>query len=233
MSDLVDYSRQGAAAVIRFNNGKVNALSPDMIEAINTALDRAEEEKAVVVLTGHDGLFSGGFDLKVMQKGIVATDAMITAGSRLTRRLLAFPRPVIAACSGHAIAKGAFLLLACDHRIGLAGDYKIGLNEVAIGMTMHHVGIELVRGRLAPVFYNRTMINAEMFGPADAVTAGFLDELAESSAELLEMALAKAEQMAQLHSDAHYQTKLKARKPLLEALDRAIDLDMEERLAQA
>lgn len=233
MSDLVDYSRHGAAAVIRFNNGKVNALSLEMIETINAALDRAEEERAVVVLTGHDGLFSGGFDLKVMQTGMVATNAMITAGSRLTRRLLAFPRPVISACSGHAIAKGAFLLLASDHRIGLAGDYKIGLNEVAIGMTMHHVGIELVRGRLAPVFYNRTMINAEMFGPAEAVTAGFLDELVGTSAELLETALAKAEQMAQLHADAHYQTKLKARKSLLEALDRAIELDEQGRLAKA
>jgi len=231
MSEFLQYSRHGAAALIRFNNGKVNAFSPDMLAAINSALDQAEAEQAIVVLTGHEGLFSGGFDLKVMQQGIEAAGNMVDAGSRLTRRMLAFPRPIIAACSGHAIAKGAFLLLASDYRIGVEGSFKIGLNEVAIGMTMHHAGIELCRGRLAPVYYNRAMINGEMFGPQAAVEAGFLDQLVESQDKLLETAFAMAEQMALLNAEAHYQTKLKARKQQLDALDQAIELDKEARSA--
>lgn len=225
MSDLIQYTELDDAVLIRFCNGKVNAMSPPMLTAINEALDKAEEAAKPVILSGQPGMFSGGFDLKVMQQGIEAGRAMVEMGSRLTRRMLAFPLPIIAACNGHAIAKGAFLLLACDYRIGVSGDFKICLNETMIGMTMHHVGIELCRGRLAPVYFNRAMINAEMFDPQAAISAGFLDAVVADEDALQQAAVAQAQQMAALNQQAFSQTKVKARKQWLEALDWAIEED--------
>lgn len=165
MSELVSCHIKNQVATITIQNGKVNAISHQVVDQLNQALDQAQQAQAVVVLTGQAGMFSGGYDLKIMKESMSAAMALVEKGSTLARRMLAFPYPVLAACSGHAVAKGAFLLLAADYRIGVDGAFKIGLNEVAIGMTMHHGGVELARGRLAPVFFNRSVILAEMVSP--------------------------------------------------------------------
>ena len=229
MSDLVSYHFADGIARISLDNGKANALSPDVFAALNNALDRAEQDRAVVVLSGKPGIFSGGYDLKVMTSSPEAAKALVSVGSSLSRRLLSHPYPIVAVCTGHAIAKGAFLLLSADYRIGVAGPFKIGLNEVAIGMTMHHAGIELARARLTPSAFNRSVINAEMFSPEQAVEAGFLDQVA-SATELEAEALAVATQLTQLNMTAHRNTKLKTRKALLELLDWAIEEDKQHKL---
>jgi enoyl-CoA hydratase len=138
--------------------------------------------------------------------------------------MLAHPSPVIVACPGHAVAKGAFLLLSADYRIGVEGPFNIGLNEVRIGMTMHHVGIALARDRLSTPVFQRSVINAEMFNPQGALAAGFLDRV-ESADQLLPAANEVAEQLKTLNMSAHKNTKLKVRKELLDALDSAIAVD--------
>ena len=177
MTDLVNYQLNDGVATITISNGKANALSHEVFDALNEALDRAEQDKAVVILTGQPGILSGGYDLKEIQKGPKEATALVSMGSKFTRRLAAFPFPIIGACSGHAIAKGAFILLSVDYRIGIQGSFKLGLNEVAIGMTMHHAGIEIARHRLTPAHFYRSVVNAEIFSPAGAVEAGFLDEV--------------------------------------------------------
>ena len=229
MSELVSYSFSDGIARLGLDNGKANALSPEVFEALNAALDRAELDRAVVVISGKPGIFSGGYDLKVMTASPEAAKGLASIGSSLSRRLLAHPYPVVAVCTGHAIAKGAFLLLSCDYRIGVQGPFKIGLNEVAIGMTMHHAGIELARARLTNSAFNRSVINAEMFSPEQAVEAGFLDR-AVPAEELEAEAMAIASQLTQLNMTAHRKTKLKARKGLLELLDWAIDEDKHHNL---
>ncbi|MDY3197683.1 MAG: crotonase/enoyl-CoA hydratase family protein [Pseudomonadaceae bacterium] len=229
MSELVSYSFSDGIARLGLDNGKANALSPEVFEALNAALDRAEQDRAVVVISGKPGIFSGGYDLKVMTTSPEAAKGLVSIGSSLSRRLLAHPYPVVAVCTGHAIAKGAFLLLSCDYRIGVQGPFKIGLNEVAIGMTMHHAGIELARARLTNSAFNRSVINAEMFSPEQAVEAGFLDR-AVPAEELEAEAMAIASQLTQLNMTAHRKTKLKARKGLLELLDWAIDEDKHHNL---
>ncbi|MGQ7274042.1 crotonase/enoyl-CoA hydratase family protein [Marinobacter sp. V034] len=224
MTDLVDYQLNDGVATIIINNGKANALSHEVFEALNAALDRAEQDKAVVILTGQPGIFSGGYDLKEMQKGAKEASALVKVGSTLTRRLAAFPLPVIGACSGHAIAKGAFILLSVDYRIGVEGDFKLGLNEVMIGMTMHHAGIEIARHRLTPSHFYRSVINAEIFSPEDAVTAGFLDKVVAPE-QLMAHAKAVAGQFQQLNMRAHAQTKLKTKADYLALLDRCIEDD--------
>ncbi|WP_417531160.1 crotonase/enoyl-CoA hydratase family protein [Marinobacter lipolyticus] len=226
MTDLVSYELNDGIATITIANGKANALSHEVFEGLNSALDQAEQDKAIVILTGQPGVFSAGYDLKEMQKGPKEAGALVKVGSTLTRRLAAFPLPVIGACSGHAIAKGAFILLSVDHRIGVEGPFKLGLNEVAIGMTMHHAGIEIARHRLAPAHFYRSVVNAEIYNPEGAVEAGFLDEVVPQDA-LLERAGALATQFKKLNMRAHRETKVKAKADYLALLDRCIQQDAE------
>ncbi|WP_122419009.1 crotonase/enoyl-CoA hydratase family protein [Pseudomonas viridiflava] len=224
MSDLVSYQLDDGIATLTLNNGKVNAISPDVIAAFNVALDQSEKDRAVVIVTGQPGILSGGYDLKVMTSSPEAASSLVTEGSTLARRMLSHPFPIIVACPGHAIAKGAFLLLSADYRIGVEGPFNIGLNEVQIGMTMHHAGIELARDRLRKSAFNRSVINAEIFNPEGAMQAGFLDQVVSVEA-LSETARTVATQLKKINMNAHGKTKLKSRKAFLDTLDAAIELD--------
>ncbi|WP_433885015.1 crotonase/enoyl-CoA hydratase family protein [Pseudomonas vranovensis] len=226
MSELITYHLEDGIATLTLNNGKVNAISPDVIKAFNAALDQAVQDRAVVIITGQPGILSGGYDLKVMTAGPKEAVSLVTAGSTLARRMLSHPFPIIVACPGHAVAKGAFLLLSADYRIGVEGPFSIGLNEVQIGMTMHHAGIELARDRLRRAAFHRSVINAEMFDPVSAVDAGFLDKVVPVE-QLQETALTAARQLKKINMNAHKHTKLKVRKALLELLDDAIIRDQE------
>jgi enoyl-CoA hydratase len=224
MTELVSYQFDDGIATMTLFNGKVNAISPDVIAGFNVALDRALEDKAIVIITGQAGILSGGYDLKVMMSSPQNAIALVTLGSLLARRMLAHPYPIIVACSGHAVAKGAFLLLSADYRVGIEGPFTIGLNEVKIGLTMHHVGIELARDRLRKAAFQRSVVNAEMFNPQSARDAGFLDAVVPPE-ELMKAALAMAQQLKTINLQAHAGTKLKVRKKLLETLDQAIEMD--------
>ena len=226
MNEFVAYQSEENYAIITINNGKANAISHEVIAGLNVSLDKAEQDDKVVILTGTSGIFSGGFDLKIMTKSAVSAIELVTKGSQLSLRMLSFPKPIIIACNGHAIAKGAFLLLSADYRIGVEGDFKIGLNEVMIGMTMHHAGIAIAKSRLSEVYLNRSVNNAEIFNSKDAVKAGFLD-LIVPEAHLLPTGIKVAEMFSKLNKKAHAETKLKVRKPHLEALANAIELDLE------
>ncbi|MEG1039628.1 MAG: crotonase/enoyl-CoA hydratase family protein [Pseudomonas sp.] len=226
MSELITYHLDDGIATLTLNNGKVNAISPDVIAAFNAALDQATQDRAVVIITGQSGILSGGYDLKVMTAGPKEAVSLVTAGSTLARRMLAHPFPIIVACPGHAVAKGAFLLLSADYRIGVEGPFNIGLNEVQIGMTMHHAGIELARDRLRRSAFHRSVINAEMFDPVSAVDAGFFDKVVAAE-QLQETALAAARQLKKINMNAHKHTKLKVRKALLDSLDDAIIRDQQ------
>jgi enoyl-CoA hydratase len=224
MSELVTYSLEDGVATLTLNNGKVNAFSHELIADFNRGLDQAEEAGAVVIVTGQPGILSGGYDLKVMMAGPQSAIDLVSAGSTLARRMLAHPQPIIVACPGHAVAKGAFVLLSTDYRIGVEGPFTIGLNEVKIGMTMHHVGIAIARDRLTNPAFQRAVINAEMFTPQAAVAAGFLDQVVAPE-QLMATALEVAQQLKKLNMTAHKATKRKVRKALLDALDAAILLD--------
>ncbi|MDG2193951.1 MAG: crotonase/enoyl-CoA hydratase family protein [Polaribacter sp.] len=229
MNEAVQYQSEEKHVLITLKNGKANAISHKVIDALNTALNKAEQEQKVVILTGQSGIFSAGFDLKVMTKSADAAKELVTKGSKLSLRMLSFPMPIIIACSGHAIAKGAFMLLYADYRIGVEGDFKIGLNEVMIGMTMHHAGIEVARARLAPIFFERSVSNSEIYTPKDAVSAGFLDTIV-SEEELLPTAIQTAMLFTQLNKKAHATTKVKLRAPYLDIIRKAIDLDLKNEI---
>ncbi len=227
METVVTYELDGGIATITLDDGKVNVLSRSTLAAINAALDRAEADGAVVVLIGREGLFSAGFDLAVLNAG--GTDAvdMLREGFELAVRILAFPTPVVIACTGHAIAMGVFLLLSGDYRVGAAGPYRITANEVAIGLTMPRAAVEICRQRLTPAHFNRAVILAELFTPAVAVDAGFLDRVVPAS-ELPDVARTTAELLTTLDMPAHAGSKLRARQPALQAIRAAIEADDSE-----
>jgi enoyl-CoA hydratase len=228
MNQLVHTRREGAASVITLDDGKVNVLSVAMFEALNAALDGAQADQTVVVITGRAGVFSAGFDLAVFERDKDEVVAMLTAGAKLTERLLSHPAPVIAACNGHAIAMGVFILLSSDYRIGIAGAAaKVCTNEVAIGMTLPRFATEVSRQRLHPGALNCAAVLAEPFTPEQAVTAGFLDALVPAD-ELMQAALQKAEAFAKLDRASHAATKLRVREPALKALHAAIAADVDD-----
>ena len=224
MNEFVTYQSEDNFVVITIKNGKANAISHEVIHGLNRSLDKAQQENKVVILTGQNGIFSAGFDLKVMTKSSESAKELVLKGSKLSLRMLSFPQPIIVLCSGHAIAKGAFLLLSSDYRIGVAGDFKIVLNEVMIGMTMHHAGIALAKARLSEVYLNRSVNNAEIYNPKEAIKAGFLDMIVPEK-ELLSTAIKVAEMFSKLNKKAHFETKLKVRKTHLKDLEKAIELD--------
>jgi enoyl-CoA hydratase/carnithine racemase len=214
---LVSYQAGDVFAMITMDDGKVNALSPLMIAEIGAALDKAVAEQRVPVLTGRPGVFSAGFDLSVLGAGGQQASTMARSGFDLATAMLSCPLPVVAACTGHAVAMGAFLLLSADLRIGADEHFKITANEVAIGLTMPQTAIEICRQRISPAFLTRVITLAEVFTPATAVTAGFLDQVVPA-ADLPAAARQAAAGLAQLNLAAYAQTKTRMRAPLLRAL---------------
>ncbi len=225
VNDRVTYALADGIATITMDDGKVNALSQQMFDGLNDAFDRAESDRAVVVLTGRDGRFSAGFDLGVLGGGGSDATTLLRSGFKLAERMLSFPRPVVIACNGHTIAMGVFLLLSGDYRIGADGPFKIVANEVALGMAMPRTAVEICRQRLAPAHFHRAVILAETYSPDSALSAGFLDR-SVSADELQDVARSTAAQFAAtLNMDAHATTKLRARDLTLAAVREAMQAD--------
>jgi len=221
---LVTYACTDSIATITMDDGKANVLSPDMQSEIHGALDRAVADQAVVVLRGRENIFSGGFDLGVLRSGGPAAVQMLKGGFVLSERLLTFPRPVVGVCPGHAVAMGVFLLLSTDYRVGASGSYRITANEVAIGLTMPRAAVEILRQRLTPAAFNRSVLLAEVFSPVNAVDCGFLDQVVDPS-ELDQAARTIAISLAGLDDAAHRATKERAREQTLTALREAMKAD--------
>jgi len=225
MTDVVRYTLDDKVASITFDDGKVNAISHTAVRQLHAALDRAESDQArAVVLVGRPGCFSAGFDLAVMQSGVDAARDLARAGGELALRLFAFEAPVVLGVTGHALAMAAVLCLAGDERIGADGDYKLGFNEVAIGLALPRFGIELARERLSPRHVTRAVCLAEIYSPAGAVEAGFVDRLATTS--VVDEALAAGRRMAAtLGPEAYRRTTLDTRTACLDRLRRALTDD--------
>ena len=224
---LVTHESDGTVATITMDDGKVNVLSLQMLMEVNAALDRATADRQVVVLTGREGIFSAGFDLTVLRAGTYEAIEMLRAGFELAERLLAFPTPVVVAVPGHAIAMGLFLALAGDFRVGARGPFRLTANEVAIGMTLPHAALEILRHGVAPSYFTRVALLAEPFTPDDAVGAGMLSTVVEPAA-LLDTARTTGAAAAALDLEAHVATKRRARADTLRALRAAIETDFSD-----
>jgi enoyl-CoA hydratase len=214
---VLNFRLEGNVAVIALDDGKANAVGHAYVEAMNEGLDRAEKEAAAVVITGRPGVFSAGFDLKEIAKGPSEQKALVGSGAQMLLRLFTHPQPVVAASAGHAIAAGALVLLASDTRIGAAGEFKYGLNETAIGMSLPPFGLQMAICRLSKRHQTQAVLQANLYGPEDAHTVGYLDEVVAS--EVLEKtAIAHATALAELPAKAYAGTKLDLRAAYIEII---------------
>jgi len=202
----VTMSLVDGVALVRIDDGKVNALTPALLDALSHALDAAEAGAGAVVLAGRPGVFCAGLDLNVMRAGGREAMELLHKGTEIFLRLAEFPRPVVTACTGHALAAGAVLLLCSDVRVCSAGDFKIGLNEVAIGMALPELVVELARARLSPRHFTVACNTAQVYSPAEAVDVGFLDRAgsADATGDALQMA---AELAQRLDAEAFAKTR--------------------------
>lgn len=226
MSEPVSLETSGDVAIIRLDDGKANAISPAVLSALNSALDQAEEAQQAILLLGRPERFSAGFDLGVMREGgAKAALDLVGGGARLALRLARHPAPVVIGCTGHALAMGAVLLCAADTRIGAQGDFKLGFNEVAIGMTTPVFLVEMARERLSKRHFLRAVVQAEIYGPDEAVDAGLLDSTAPVET-LEDTALAEATRLAKLPRAAYVHTRARARGAALERIESTIESDL-------
>src|SRR3954451_16676130 len=219
----VSFERDGGVAVISLDDGQANALSPDVLGALSDAFDKAETDGAsAVLLHGRPGPFSAGVDLSIMTAGGEPMRALVTQGAELLLKIFTYPAPVVTACTGHALAAGALVLLVSDVRVGAEGEFKIGLNEVAIGMGLPIFAVEFARYRMPPSAFDSALLG-EVFAPADAVRAGYLDR---TSASVVDDALATAQRLSSLRRGAVSISKDHARAALAQQVKDTLYADM-------
>ncbi|MDP6374352.1 MAG: crotonase/enoyl-CoA hydratase family protein [Pseudomonadales bacterium] len=217
----MEYQLNEKVAILHFDDGKANAVGHSFIDAMLDGLDRAASEAGAVVIMGRDARFSAGFDLSEFQKGPEATMQLAGRGAQMMSTLFKHPQPVVAACTGHAIAAGALLLLAADTRLGVPGEFRIGLNETAIGMSLPVFATQLANARLSRRHLTAAFIQSQLYNPEEALDAGYLDELTPPD-QLLERAIAIAAQLGEFSSEAYATNKLAIRGPYIDAIEASL-----------
>jgi enoyl-CoA hydratase len=221
----VTLERHDDIAVITLDDGKANALSIAVLADINRHLDSLDPSCRAVVMAGRPGMLSGGFDLGVMRgTDLAAIGELVTNGGDLVARLYRSPRPVVAACTGHAVAAGALLVLGCHFRVGADGPFKIGLIETAIGMIMPDWAFLAAAERLTPRHLQQAVIEARMYEPTAALEAGYLDRVVPAE-EVLAAALEEATRLAAFSPAVYAGIAAKVRGPGADRLAAAIARD--------
>ncbi len=215
------YEQKGEVAVISLDDGKANAVGHALIDEVNEGLTQSLAAAKAVVIAGRPGMFSAGFDLKEFENGPAATMALVAKGARMMLRLFSHPQPVVAACTGHAIAAGAFMLLAADTRIAVQGDFKIGLNETAIGMTLPVFALELSKARLSKRHQSAAVIQAQLYAPDAAIDVGFIDEVVAAD-DVLARAIEVAGMLAAYPGSAYAANKLALRASAIATIEASL-----------
>ncbi len=224
-SDVLTYTLEDNIAVVRMDDGKANALSETMIDSLVDALARAEKEASAMVLTGRPDRFCAGFDLRVMMQSPEAAMALLERGADMLMKLYGAKVPLVIACSGHALAGGALVLLTGDMRIGAEGAFRIGLNEVAIGMPVPILAMEIARDRLTPQALTHATLLARIYDPVEAVKVGYLDATAAPDA-ILAVAKEEAKRLAGLARPAFEATKARLRGKTIAHIRATLSEDM-------
>lgn len=218
----MNYALNNNIVTLTIDDGKANVVGHDFLDKINAGLDRAEAEQAgAVILKGREGIFSGGFDLGEFKKSPEDGMAMVGRGFELLVRLYGFPLPLVAACTGHGIAMGAFIIMACDSRVGTRGAFKMSLPETAIGMELPPILVELTASRISRRHMTRVALQSEVYNPEQAVDAGFVDEVVDGE-ELDARTMAIAEKLAGLPQGQYAANKLSVRAHTLKAMKDSI-----------
>jgi enoyl-CoA hydratase len=224
-TNILSYTLDKNLAIVRMDDGKANALSEAMIEGLLEALARAESEATALVLVGRPDRFCAGFDLRVMMSSPEAAKALLSRGATLLMRLYGAELPVVMACTGHALAGGSLLLLTGDVRIGTTGAFKIGLNEVSIGMPVPVLAMELARDRIQTTELTNATLGARIYNPEDAVRVGYLDHILPADA-VLARAMEEAAKLGEYSRTAYKATKERLRRKTIHHITSTLEDDV-------
>lgn len=219
---IATLTTEGDVSIITLNDGKANVFSPEMSSTVSNLLDQVPGDKGSLVITGRPGIFSAGFDLKIISSGDAdAVAAMVKAGFTLLARIYNFPRPVIAACSGHGVALGAFLLCCADYRLGAKGQFIVQANETRNNMSIPTPILEISKSRISKTHWYRAILNAEAYPVEKAIEPGYLDEVTEPD-NLMIRAMEVANDLASLGHPHYKLTKDLDQKETLKRIHDAI-----------
>jgi len=210
-------------AKITLDNGKANAISLEAATDLINALARAEKEAKAILICGNPGIFSAGFDLKVIAQGMDAAQEMLSQGMLMTEKLYSHPLPVITACEGHSVGMGVFIMLAADYRVGAAGEFAIRLPETAIGMHFTTILKIIAKAHICPTHHARAIVQSRAYTPEVAATIGMLDEVVEP-AKVIEQALLRAKELCQLPGDQYATNKLYMRADAIATIRKSLDI---------
>lgn len=218
---MIEQSRRGDIAVLTMAHGKANALDIELLEAIIAQFEklRGAPERAVV-LTGQGRMFSAGVDLpRLADGGPDYVRRFLPALHRLYETVFFFPKPVVAAVNGHAIAGGCVLQCCADKRIAARGDFRIGVTELLVGVPFPAMAFEVMRFATAPQYFADGILSGATYTPDVALQRGLVDELVEPAA-LMDRAVAAAETLAALPPRTFEATKRQIRQPAADAMER-------------
>ncbi len=203
-------------ARITIDDGKVNAMSAEMLEEICGRLEEAGAGARVTILRGRPGIFSAGFDMPTFSAGLEPCVRMLGAGMKAILSMLEHPHPIVVACAGHAYPMGAFLMMAADERYAARGDFRIGMNEAAIGLTVPRFALALAKHRLSPPAFAH-IATGRLFDPEDAIAAGYVDR-AVAADDLDAVTEAAASRLLTINLGAYAATKRRINHDLSERI---------------
>jgi enoyl-CoA hydratase len=230
---MIELTRRGGIAIVKMVHGKANALDIALCEALVTQFEalRGSDAKAVVLI-GQGKMFSAGVDLiRLSEGGAAYVRRFLPALHRLYDTAFFFPKPVVAAVNGHAIAGGCVLQACADKRIAMRNGGRIGVTELLVGVPFPPLAFEVMRFASPPRYLADGMYSGATFPPDVALTRGLVDELAEGPAALFDRAVAVAESLVALSPQAFAQTKQQVRQPVVDAVERhgrRVDASSEE-----
>jgi enoyl-CoA hydratase len=226
---VVRIERNEGVISVFIDDEKANALGFEVIAGLRSALETSTRENAPLVIVGRVGYFSAGFDLQIMRSGDRdRISALVEQGSLLFGEMFAAPIPVLAACTGHALAAGALLLLAADYRIGQQGKYTVGLNETRIGIALPQFAVDMARFRLSTNRIIAATLFASILGPEEACDFGFLDRVESDS---YAAAHSLAEEMAALDLVAFAKSKKRVNAEIVRQLSEPDHRDLRTQLS--
>jgi len=218
---MIASERRGDVALLRMAHGKASALDLELLNALESVLEReAASDARAVVITGTGSIFSAGVDLyRVLDGKRAYLEKFLPALDAALESLFDFPKPVVAAINGHAIAGGAVIAWACDHRVMARGKATFGVPELRVGVPFPPLPLEIVRAALAPNVAAEALFGGRNWTPEECLARGAVDELCEPE-KLLDRALAVANDLMTIPSRSFELTKRLLRLPALDTLER-------------
>lgn len=220
---IATLSQENNISIITLDDGKANAFSFEMLTQVNQLLAQVPRDSGTLVITGRDGIFSGGFDLKTLATGdMEKITKMVQLGYKLLLELYSFERPIVAAVSGHAIALGIFITCCADYRIAKNGQYVCQANEVRNHMDIPTQIMEILIARVNKNYFYPAVYHSDAYSMQDSIAVGFIDEVVEED-KFMSRVMDKAEELSSLPHPQYVNTKHFAQGDVIKKITDAIE----------